>query len=245
MAQLPPLVARLVPLSLPAALALACALAAPAAAAPMDGIPDPKVVDAICGSRFGGDFASVIVYRADEGEVSGYELRPDLTRVSHPPSTIYDARGNEILVIPEHPVVPGSDEALAIQKKRAAATRDSKPAETLACAAPPRAIHELIGRPAARAVVEGVVVRRYACPPCPPGAECKPCLPDHFVLSERADLPRDAALGDSEVVIFGWGGLPPVTVGQRVRVRVVGTQIRQTFDNRVPDQHFLGFAPAR
>ncbi len=33
--------------------------------------------------------------------------------------------------------------------------------------------------------IEGYVTQVYKCPPCPAGAMCKPCIGDHFVLTNK------------------------------------------------------------
>lgn len=35
--------------------------------------------------------------------------------------------------------------------------------------------------------IEGYVIDIYKCPPCPPGAMCKPCIPDNIVITDAAD----------------------------------------------------------
>lgn len=41
--------------------------------------------------------------------------------------------------------------------------------------------------------IEGCVIQIYKCPPCPEGAQCKPCLGDHVVISDNPDE-KDPAL---------------------------------------------------
>ena len=38
--------------------------------------------------------------------------------------------------------------------------------------------------------IEGYVLDIYKCPPCPPGAMCKPCIPDNVVITDTAG-PKD------------------------------------------------------
>ena len=35
--------------------------------------------------------------------------------------------------------------------------------------------------------IEGHVIQIYKCPPCPEGAQCKPCLGDHVVITDKPD----------------------------------------------------------
>ena len=165
---------------------VACAGPSEGRAAPPDPAappPDAAAIDAICSTRFAGLFASVLVYRAAT-VVRALELRPDLSRASHPPTTIYDAAGTLVLTIPEHPVVPGSDEDRSWTEKRQVAIGAAQPAETIPCALPTEAIHALRDVHQGRHVVEGFVASVYACPPCPPNADCKPCIGDFVVLTE-------------------------------------------------------------
>ena len=41
--------------------------------------------------------------------------------------------------------------------------------------------------------IEGYVIQTYKCPPCPPGAMCKPCLGDHIVITDDVKV-NDPAL---------------------------------------------------
>jgi len=35
--------------------------------------------------------------------------------------------------------------------------------------------------------IVGYVIDIYKCPPCPPGAMCKPCIPDNIVVTDNLD----------------------------------------------------------
>ncbi len=91
------------------------------------------VVKAICTSQFGGELASIEVYRRADGSVQTLELRPDITKVSHPPSQFFDLSGAVTATIPEFPVEPGSDEAKKWSDVRAGAVGDAKVAESIGC----------------------------------------------------------------------------------------------------------------
>ena len=41
--------------------------------------------------------------------------------------------------------------------------------------------------------IVGLVIQTYKCPPCPPGAMCKPCLGDHIVVTDNIEE-KDPAL---------------------------------------------------
>lgn len=49
---------------------------------------------------------------------------------------------------------------------------------------------------------EGYVVKRYECPPCPPGAQCKPCMRGNIVISEINKLLDTYILTNSEIILF-------------------------------------------
>lgn len=69
----------------------------------------------------------------------------------------------------------------------------------------------------ARVDVVGHVASIYACPPCPEGAVCKPCIGDHVVLSDtRKALTQ---LADDDVVVF-MGDPHQLKLGDRRRFTV-------------------------
>jgi len=50
--------------------------------------------------------------------------------------------------------------------------------------------------------IEGFIVKIYACPPCPSGAMCKPCMRDNIVISESNKGFGDYLLSNTEMIIF-------------------------------------------
>ncbi len=50
--------------------------------------------------------------------------------------------------------------------------------------------------------VAGYVVKIYQCPPCPDGAQCKPCMPEHIVIAERRSRFAEYVLTDKEMIVF-------------------------------------------
>ena len=42
-------------------------------------------------------------------------------------------------------------------------------------------------------IVDGFVIDTYKCPPCPPNAMCKPCIPDYIMITDNIDE-KDPAL---------------------------------------------------
>ena len=48
----------------------------------------------------------------------------------------------------------------------------------------------------------GYVTKKYTCPPCPAGSQCKPCMPEYIVISEE-NKPTDVNnLSDNDLIIF-------------------------------------------
>jgi hypothetical protein len=42
--------------------------------------------------------------------------------------------------------------------------------------------------------IAGFVTQTFKCPPCPPGAMCKPCLGDHIVVTDHLDEKNPALI---------------------------------------------------
>jgi hypothetical protein len=69
-------------------------------------------------------------------------------------------------------------------------------------------------------LVRGWVVYAYACPACPPGVQCKPCMDDNVVLSdERRRVASYQQVRPDEVVVFAPSSAGLV-VGERYTMRV-------------------------
>jgi len=50
--------------------------------------------------------------------------------------------------------------------------------------------------------VWGFVSKIYTCPPCPAGAQCKPCMRDNIVLSEQDKKLESYTLADGDIIVF-------------------------------------------
>ena len=61
--------------------------------------------------------------------------------------------------------------------------------------------------------VSAYVVDVDLCPPCPPGAFCKPCIPDNITLSDLPSLMQAQAQGSPTLRVF-------VTTAQGARLQV-------------------------
>jgi hypothetical protein len=49
---------------------------------------------------------------------------------------------------------------------------------------------------------EGYIVYRYECPPCPANDQCKPCMRNNIVISEKSTPLKSYDLSDTELLIF-------------------------------------------
>jgi hypothetical protein len=95
------------------------------------------------------------------------------------------------------------------------------------------------------ATVTGYVTYLYRCPPCPPGAMCKPCMGDNLVLS---DAPKQVTsysdVGDEDLVVLAdRAQLDALKVGSRYRLDLdIGPE--KHLSNTIPDPHLKTAAPA-
>jgi hypothetical protein len=102
--------------------------------APKGPAPSTKVVRGICASEFGGEAASVRVWRDEKGEIYLLELIPDRQKNALAPTVFYDDRGREQERMTTSPK-PSSPTALEAEGKREEITRGTQAAETIPCAA--------------------------------------------------------------------------------------------------------------
>ncbi len=49
---------------------------------------------------------------------------------------------------------------------------------------------------------KGFIAKVFTCPPCPPGAQCKPCMKDNIVISEEKKTLENYDIGHTELIIF-------------------------------------------
>lgn len=65
-------------------------------------------------------------------------------------------------------------------------------------------IHEIKkSKPGSTYTTQGYVVYKYQCPPCPDGAQCKPCMRENVVISEQNKIFENYNdLGDTELVVL-------------------------------------------
>lgn len=104
--------------------------AAPVAAGPA---VSSAVLRAVCSHEpCGGDSSLVQVYRDSGGRIG--RLYRIYGGCSHSPGIYFSPDGRETALIPERPIVPGSADALAIQKQHDAQTAGLTHTESLRCA---------------------------------------------------------------------------------------------------------------
>lgn len=88
------------------------------------------------------------------------------------------------------------------------------------------------------ATVTGYVNYIYRCPPCPPGAHCKPCMGDNLVLSDAPKQVTDYAdVGDGDLIVLAdRAQLDTLEVGSRYRLEIdIGPD--KHLSNPIPDPH--------
>lgn len=79
--------------------------------------PHPEILKKICSGSCSGSMASIRVLADKQGRVKYYRFNGSLQSCSHPPSTLYDVKGNSVMTMAEHPVDPKNFvQAKAIQK---------------------------------------------------------------------------------------------------------------------------------
>lgn len=100
--------------------------------------PTFQVVREICKAPCAGRFGRLTIFRDADGDVGRIRFDGDLDACSHPPRIYFDAKGTEVLAIPEEPVVAGSAEAKAFADSQAAQIAGLTQAETLGCPDPAR-----------------------------------------------------------------------------------------------------------
>ncbi|WNG47795.1 hypothetical protein F0U60_29440 [Archangium minus] len=79
--------------------------------------------------------------------------------------------------------------------------------------------------------LEGYIRRLAPCPPCPAGAECKPCMGDHLILSDKpGPFEGYGTLGEQELIVFAPSreDLNKLEEGQRRRLTVRVTSKQTT-----------------
>lgn len=76
---------------------------------PADAVPG-SVINNICGNKFAaGKLSSVSILQSADLRKRVYLLRPDITIFSHASFTYFNDKGEELLTVPEFPLVPGKE----------------------------------------------------------------------------------------------------------------------------------------
>ena len=91
------------------------------------------------------------------------------------------------------------------------------------------ALRKLEPAPETTHTLMGYVVMRYTCPPCPPGALCKPCMGNNFVLSDDPEPHETYDIDQSDVIVFADDPMQ-FEVGQKVTIQV--KVLRRQMSNR-------------
>ena len=90
---------------------------------------------------------------------------------------------------------------------------------------------------------EGYVARIYACPPCPLGAACAPCMEEHIVISEQSRTLEPGPPTDLDLVVFVKYS-EQFTLGQKYTFSI---QIREysviTFPGQIDAIELVGYSP--
>ena len=73
-------------------------------------------------------------------------------------------------------------------------------------------------------VLIGYVVDTYACPPCPAGAQCKPCQGDHVTIADAPGAEDRQGL----VILMPAAALAQFRIGQRYRIEAELRAVRGT-----------------
>ena len=90
---------------------------------------------------------------------------------------------------------------------------------------------------------EGYVARIYACPPCPLGAACAPCMEEHIVISEQSKTLDSGPPTDLDLVVFVKYS-EQFTLGQKYTFSI---RIREysviTFPGQIDAIELVGYSP--
>lgn len=88
--------------------------------------------------------------------------------------------------------------------------------------------------------IEGFVVKIYTCPPCPPGANCKPCMKDNIVVSTNNRKLETYSLSHQEVILFG-KDVQQFKMGEKYRFSIKVTNEKTTGET-INDLELLGYS---
>jgi hypothetical protein len=103
------------------------------------GPPEPIRVDVIASvckeAQCSGKLAEVQVWRTGQGKVARYVHVGDITSCSHSPTTVFDATGKNLGVIPMQAVTKGSEEEKRFTALKASLYGDNRHVETADCTA--------------------------------------------------------------------------------------------------------------
>jgi hypothetical protein len=67
--------------------------------------------------------------------------------------------------------------------------------------------------------IEGYIVKDYTCPFCPEGDQCKPCMKDNIIVSEKKVYSDNNSLSDDEILLFV-NGSKEFKLGEKYRFSI-------------------------
>jgi hypothetical protein len=92
------------------------------------------VVQKVCSKApCAGKFSNVVALRDDSGKIVRYRHEGDVSSCSDPPTHWFDTDGNDVGGIGLFPVVPGSDKAKELDKRRNELSAGGKDSERISC----------------------------------------------------------------------------------------------------------------
>ena len=91
-------------------------------------------------------------------------------------------------------------------------------------------------------VIKGFISYIYKCPPCPPGALCKPCMPDNAIVSQKYEPDTMYTDHANHVVVLTPDGAK-LTIGKQYEL-TVEVQQTQSHNFGLHDLKLLSSKPA-
>jgi len=73
----------------------------------------------------------------------------------------------------------------------------------------------------------GFIARIFTCPPCPPEAQCKPCMKDNILISEKNKYLETYDLTERELIVFT-NEAKTFSKGKEYKLKVKITDVKTT-----------------
>ena len=91
---------------------------------------------------------------------------------------------------------------------------------------------------------EGYVIKTYICPPCPPRAQCKPCMMNtNIVISEVNKSLNSYELTDKDIILFTRDAAP-FEIGKKYLFTIKITD-RKTTSEPLNDIELIEYKPSK